>query len=180
MDATLDRLDRLDAFVQIGQLASRYAFAVDSRDFDALALLYLDDPGRRETVKAHFTGRLRQFYRTIHQVCGHQIDLVDADHARGRVYTRAEHEQGQAWIVMAVCYFDDYERRDGTWYFARRELHQLHVTSLEDRPRAPFTPPPWAPERQRVPEAWGPSWQDFWAEVPAEKIARLTDDPAAS
>ena len=37
---------------------------------------------------------------------------------------------------MAVCYVDRYERRDGTWLFASRSLHPLHVSVLADRPAA--------------------------------------------
>jgi hypothetical protein len=93
---------------------------------------------------------LRGYYRTMHQVVGHQIDLVDADHATGRVYCRAEHEKGDQWVDMAILYDDDYERRDGSWFFTRRTLHMLHVTTLEDRPRAPFVDSP-VPERRPLP-----------------------------
>jgi hypothetical protein len=35
-----DRLGRIEAMIEIGQLPPRYAFACDSRDFDALVALY--------------------------------------------------------------------------------------------------------------------------------------------
>jgi hypothetical protein len=172
-----ERIDRIEAMLQIGQLVSRYAFAVDSRDFAALANLYVDD-GRRAERQSFIANRMRSFYRTMHQICGHEIDLIDADHASGRVYTRAEHEQGDQWIDEAICYFDEYERHDGNWFFGRRTLHHLHVTSLADRPRAPFTAPSWAPDRVRIPDAWGESWRCYWENIPAEEIAALTLDPA--
>jgi ketosteroid isomerase-like protein len=188
---TEERLDRIDALLQIGQLVNRYAFALDSRDWDALGALYIEDvelelddvmlPGEpvvgREALKRSFAKRLNRFYRTMHQICGHSIDLIDADHATGRVYTRAEHEKGDEWIDMAFVYFDEYERRDGTWYFTRRTSHHLHVTPLADRPRAPFSPPPWAPGRVAIPSAWGATWSANWADMSDDEIAALTRDP---
>lgn len=178
----IDRLDRLDALLQIGQLPSRYAFACDSRDLDALVALYVEDVTRpdvegvgRAPLKDHFARVLRGYYRTMHQIVGHQIDLVDADHATGRVYCRAEHEKGDQWVDMAILYDDDYERRDGSWFFTRRTLHMLHVTSLEDRPRAPFVDP-WVPERRPLP-GWWSSWSGFWAQVPADEVRALTASP---
>lgn len=177
----LDRIDRIDAMLQIGQLASRYAIACDSRDFDALVALYVDDVTRpdvdgvgRGPLKEHFSRVLRNYYRTMHQIVGHQIDLVDADHATGKVYCRAEHERGDEWIDMAILYDDEYERRGPVWFFARRSLHLLHVTSLTDRPRAPFVGEPG----DRVPlPGWWPSWSRFWDGVPESEIAELTHQP---
>ena len=88
----------------------------------------------REPLKELLDERMRLFYRTMHQVVAYAIDLIDADHATGKVYTRAEHERGDEWIDMALCYVDRYERRDGTWLFASRSLHPLHVSVLADRP----------------------------------------------
>ena len=68
--------------------------------------------GERERI---IDPQVRTFYRSIHQICGHQVDFVDDDHATGKVYCRAEHEDRGRWVVMAICYFDEYERRDGRW-----------------------------------------------------------------
>ena len=176
-----ERLDRIEAYQQIGQLVNRYAFALDSRDFDALGQLYIEDleGGGRAQVQADIARIMKAFYRTMHQIVGHQIDLVDADHATGRVYTRAEHEKGDEWIDMAILYFDDYVRRDGVWYFAkRRDLHHVHVSNLSDRPVAPFVPDtPWTANRLPLPAAWGATWTDYWADVPDDEIASLTRAP---
>jgi len=178
----MDRLDRIDALLQIGQLPSRYAFACDSRDLDSLVMLYVDDVTRpdvdgvgRTALKGHFERVLGNYYRTMHQIVAHQIDLVDATTGSGMVYCRAEHERGEEWVDMAILYDDEYERRDGVWYFARRSLHMLHVTSRSDRPRAPFVP---GATGDRVPlPGWWPTWSPFWAQVPQSEIALLTDHP---
>jgi SnoaL-like domain len=178
----ISQLDRIDALLQISQLPSRYAFACDSRDMDALVALYVDDVTRpdvdgvgRSPLKAHFTRVLSGYYRTMHQIVGHQIDLATEIHATGKVYCRAEHERGDDWVDMAILYDDEYERRDGVWYFAKRFLHMLHVTSRTERPRAPFVP---VPTGDRVPlPGWWPSWSQFWSQADEAEVDRLTRQP---
>jgi hypothetical protein len=59
---------------------------------------------------------VRRFYRSVHQICGHRIELARPDRAAGAVYCRAEHEVGDEWIVTAICYFDEHARVDGEWF----------------------------------------------------------------
>src|ERR1700682_4046638 len=122
------RLDRIESRLAIQQLPIRYAMAVDGRDIGTWVSLFVPDVqvGRdsfgREALQAHIAPLLRTFCRSVHQICGHRIDIDrdDADQATGAVYCRAEHEVDHRWIVMAICYFDDYRRVDGEWLFARR------------------------------------------------------------
>jgi hypothetical protein len=94
----------LCAVESIRQLASRYALAVDVRDLDLLVACFVPDVqvGRssfgREALRAWFSDTLRRFGYTIHLIGNHVIELLDADHAKGVVYCRAEHEEqpGQA------------------------------------------------------------------------------------
>ena len=144
-DNPSSRLDRLESIHAIQQLAARYAVAVDSRDVDSWVQLFIEDVncGRhgigRNVLRDVIAASLRSFYRSIHFVGNHQIDLIDADHATGIVYCRAEHEVGAQWIVVPVAYFDEYERRHGNWYFVRRrEKHWYSVDQLDRRRR--FSP----------------------------------------
>jgi len=97
-----DRLGRIEAMIEIGQLPPRFAFACDSRDFDALVALYVEDVKRppdmegvgREALKAFFAGLLDADTRGMHQILGHQIDLVDADHATGEGVQQGGHTAG--------------------------------------------------------------------------------------
>ena len=142
------RLERVEAHLAIQQLAIRYAMAVDARDLDAWVGCFRPDVdmGRhgtgREALRCYIDPMVRRFYRSVHQICGHRIELAEdpdratgpadratgpadratgpADRATGAVYCRAEHEVGQEWIVMAICYFDEYARVDGEWFFSRR------------------------------------------------------------
>ena len=179
-----DRLSRVEAQLAIQQLAIRYAIAVDSRDLDLMAAQWLPDVnfGRRgwgpEAVKAYFDPILRVFYRTMHMIVGHRIDLIDAEHATGVVYCRAVHESGRDWIVQAIVYSDEYQRVDGNWYFATRRHHHWYSTDIEERPKAPTFEnwPALQGSLPDLPHMW-PTWQSFWSKSDPAEVAKLTDAP---
>ena len=112
------RLEAVESRLAIGQLPIRYALAVDGRDLDAWVALFVPtvQVGRasfgRDALRAQIEPALRTFGRSIHQICGHLIELDPStpDRATGEVYCRAEHEVEDRWIVMAICYSDEYER----------------------------------------------------------------------
>src|SRR3954454_20588531 len=105
-----ERIDRIESRLAIGQLPIRYAMAVDGRDVDTWLGLFVPDVQicrdqfGREALREWIEPALRTFRRSVHQIVGHRIELVDADHATGAVYCRAEHEVDDRWIVMAICY----------------------------------------------------------------------------
>ena len=109
-----ERVERIEAQLAIQQLPIRYAMAVDARDIDAWVNCFRPDVnmGRhgigRDVLRRYIEPQVRRFYRSVHQICGHRIELVSPDWATGAVYCRAEHEVGDQWIVMAICYFDEY------------------------------------------------------------------------
>jgi hypothetical protein len=184
----LARLDRVESTLAIQQLPIRYAIAIDSRDIDALVELWADDVNcgshgkGREALRGFIDPLIRDFYRTVHKITGHAIDFVDADHATGKVYCHAEHEYGDRWIVQAICYFDTYERRDGKWFFVRRDEDFFYTADHLERPQdadflrwpgpAPKHNPPMMLERL-------PSWVDFWSRSEVEKINQVTKHPVA-
>ena len=184
MDSSLsERLDRIESTLAIQQLPMRYALAVDARDIESwLSLFPADvDCGRRgrgrEALRKTIEGPLATFYRSIHQICGHQFDFQDADHASGHVYCRAEHEDRGRWIVMAICYFDDYVRVDGRWLFARRRERHWYAADVVDRPRAPFHDWPGHEVVPTLPEAFS-TWAPFWERLGEAHVAELTEQPA--
>jgi ketosteroid isomerase-like protein len=170
-DPTLEaRLDRVEAELAIRQLAARYALAVDARDLDGLVLLFADDVdcGRhgcgRAVLHTFFADALRGFYRSAHLVCGHVIELsADPERATGVVSCRAEHEVGERWVVQTFCYFDDYERRDGTWCFRRRRTRTWYTADVDERPAGPAFSTWDGALPGRLPETF-PTWAPFWAE----------------
>jgi hypothetical protein len=161
------RLDRMESIDAIRQLVSRYGMLIDCRDVDTLVGLFVPDCRVTRTDSGHaalrslLDGLFRQFTTSIHFVGNHTIDFRDADHAEGIEYSKVEHEYGDEWIVMAIQYWDRYERRDGRWLFTGRQVkHWYAVDHLErptgpDKTRWPVTGP------ATIPDAYE-SWQRFW------------------
>jgi len=178
------RLARVEAQLAIQQLPVRYAVAIDARDLDAWVNLFIPDVdcgahGKgREALKRFIDPAVRTFYRSIHQVCGHVIELIDAEHATGTVYCRAEHEAAGKWVVMAICYFDTYERRDGCWYFVRRSEKHWYSSDVLERPGQPQLQnwAAWADRKPTLPHQF-PSWKAFWERTPPADLGQLTSHP---
>jgi hypothetical protein len=178
MDTTSDigaRLARIEARQAIGQLPIRYAIAVDTRDVGAWTQLFVPDVnmGRhgqgREALRDYITPQLHWFYRSIHQICGHRIDLGpdEADGsgplvATGSVYCRAEHEVDDRWVVMAIRYDDDYRRVGDEWLFARRREQHWYAADVTERPQA-VDFDSWGSSGHAPPlPGIDPSWVEFW------------------
>jgi ketosteroid isomerase-like protein len=170
------RIERLEARSEIAQLVARYALALDSRDVDALVALFVEDvaigDGRtgRAALAEWFDGVLRPYRATFHLLGGHVIDLHDATHASGILYCRPEHEVGDLWIVMALQYWDRYERRDGQWLFKSRKPQVLYSADVAENPlavegRFNFPGNPTLHEAT-LPHRWE-SWRRFWREEDA-------------
>lgn len=176
------RIDRLESLAAIQQLPIRYAIAVDGRDIDGWVNLFIPDVncGRRGSgravLKSIIEPDVRMFYRSIHQICGHRVEFDDADHAHGVVYCRAEHEDAGKWVVMAIAYFDTYERRDGEWLFVRRREKHWYSADWEERPTAPFLGWEGHTNAPTLPQDFA-SWNPFWAGYDDKDLARLTAQP---
>lgn len=165
----VERIDRLESTLAIQQLPVRYARALDGRDVDAWLALFVEDVdcGRRgkgrEVLRAFIEPMMASFYRSVHLICGQQIDFVDADHATGSTYCRAEHEDGDRWVIMAIVYFDTYERRGGSWYFVRRNEQHWYAADALSRPSGPnFSDWPGQAIAEPGLPAGFPAWRAFW------------------
>jgi hypothetical protein len=186
MDSIDARLARAEGETQIRQLPSRYAAAVDARDMDALVNLFVDDVdcGRRgrgrAILKGFFEAAGANFYRSVHQITGHTFDIIEKDHAEGRVYCRAEHEFGDQWIVSAICYFDRYAPRGDEWFFVSRTVDFFYSSDLLEHPQdVGFQR--WATDDMRfVPPMMAhhfPQWNPFWAAHGDDAVAAVTRQP---
>jgi ketosteroid isomerase-like protein len=166
--AGMSQLDQLLAYEQIRQLAARYALAINQRDLDGLVELFIDDvaAGRgcsgRDALKDHFDRQLRSTLVDVLEVTTHVIDLVDADHATGTVYSRCELGDEERWVRQSIAYEDEYERRDGTWYSVRR-VHLLFY-GVDAAPSPLDEEPAHWPQRVvgrgTLPFDW-PSWRAY-------------------
>lgn len=172
-----DRIERIEARQDIGQLPIRYAMAVDQRDMDTWVGLFVPDvrAGRfgngREALKQFISPQVEQFYRSIHFIMGHRIVLDDRDSAHGHVYCRAEHEVGGRWVVMAIRYDDTYRRVDGEWLFAtRRERHWYAVDAVDTPQSVQFDSWKTSPHPPTVPRVDPTTWSGFWTGVDTSEI----------
>jgi len=174
------RIERTEARQAIGELPSRYAIAIDSRDIDSWVNLFIEDVdcgkhGKgREVLRTFIEPSVKTFYRSIHQICGQTINFLDDDAATGTVYCRAEHEDGDRWVVMAIIYFDHYVRNEGQWYFKRRHEKHWYSADVLERPTPPFQL--WEKWASRLPDLPGdfPTWQPFWNSMQKDDLANLT------
>jgi SnoaL-like domain len=176
-----ERVARIEAQLAIQQLAIRYAMAVDARDLDAWVGCFRPDVdmGRhgtgRDALRRYIEPMVRRFYRSVHQICGHRIELAGPDRATGAVYCRAEHEVGDEWIVMAICYFDEYARVDGEWFFSRRRERHWYAADLARTPQS-VRFAGWAGSGQPALPGEFASWSSFWDGD--ESVGTLTAVPA--
>jgi hypothetical protein len=166
-------VEKLLAYQEIRQLASRYAVYVDARDLDALVRLFVPNVrvGResfgRDALKADFDVSLRAVGITFLNTGNHVIDLIDADHATGIVYCRGEIQDGgiesDRWIIHAIQYHDSYERVDGEWLFVRRKHFLVYGTELGTSPLG-LPPARWPASQTGLgthPHDL-PTWKAFW------------------
>jgi SnoaL-like domain len=135
-------LDDLLAREGIRDIVARYNANGDTGRFDALWPVFADDAVMElrnadgtwdvydgiENVKRIFTGakdRVDEQTATAgptyirHFTATHQIDLVDADHAKGRCYFCVIIDNG---LDHWGRYVDEYVRVEGQWKFARRQV----------------------------------------------------------
>lgn len=179
--ALAERVERIEAHLAIQQLAIRYAMAVDARDMDAWVGCFRPDVdmGRhgtgREALRRYIDPMVRRFYRSVHQICGHHIELATKDAATGAVYCRAEHEVGNEWIVMAICYFDEYARVDGEWFFSRRRERHWYAADATRTPQSQGFAG-WAGSGEPALPAEFATWASFWDGD--ARAATLTKAPA--
>lgn len=182
----LARIDRLESLDEIRQLVAKYSLSLDMRDMDAHVNLFVEDirVSREQVGRAHLRRWLddtlrKQFTGTSHHIGNHIIEFEDPDRAHGVVYSKNEHETPCAdgsseWVIMQMLYWDNYERRDGRWYFRRRLPCYWYATDINK--------PPVGDNKMRWPdrdtyegayhELW-PSWTQFWASPPGDDDAQV-------
>ena len=181
-----ERLDRIESTLAIQQLASRYALAVDSRDVDSWVALFVEDVdcgnyGKgREALRTFIDAGIRTFYRSVHFIGGHTIDFEGKDCASGTVYCRAEHEDGDRWVVMQLVYFDTYERRNGEWFFVRRSERAWYAADQLERPQdVDFHGWNKHPLPMKLPRSFQ-TWGSFWSRSEPDEIAAVTSLPVGT
>ncbi|WP_323763981.1 nuclear transport factor 2 family protein [Marinovum sp.] len=115
------------------RLVTAYSRAIDRRDFDLLAALYL--PEASDTHGHAFSGgvadylaylrkALSAYEATTHYVLQTHFE-IDGDAAEGEVHKlnyHRTHGPDAVHVVTGSRSLDRYARRDGAWYFRARHV----------------------------------------------------------
>jgi ketosteroid isomerase-like protein len=129
------RIRRLEDRVEIGELITRYALAMDNRDMQAMPSLFTADVvirsldgvmnvvGRDAAVEL-FRGRFKVLGPSNHVSHDRIVtfDEADPDHATGLVLSHAEMNRKGVAMLAAIRYHDAYRRDAGAWRFQKRVL----------------------------------------------------------
>jgi ketosteroid isomerase-like protein len=177
------RLARLEAITAIGQLVARYAITLDGRDARGWADLYVPDvrvgapvhDTGRDALRRWFREKCSYWYRSMHVIGAHQIDLTGPDTATGLAQCRVEQEIGGRFVTTAFLYRDRYRRHDGHWLFEHRHGQPLwaydqHTDPLAAVDRLPGGMP------VRLPAEY-PAFRSFWSDFPPAHLAAVTNTP---
>jgi len=117
------------------ELAHRYAVALDLKDHDGIARLFV--PAIQAKIREQFEPVIARLGVTILSVTTQVVDLdpTDPDRATGTVYCTGEIEDPDyGWIRQSIVYLDRYERHDGEWYFRGRDHQLVYGFSMHERP----------------------------------------------
>jgi ketosteroid isomerase-like protein len=123
----------LDDRTAIIDVTIRYCWAIDERDWDALADVFTPDAvatlGREcrglAEIRARIAEALSPLDDSQHMVTNHQVH-VDGDTATCRCYLQAQHVRhavdGSPNFIVAGRYEDELVRTPAGWRIARRAL----------------------------------------------------------
>lgn len=163
----MEMIERLWAYEEIRQLAYRYAFALDSRNTESLAALYVSDGNtERDALIQRFDQILAKLGISILHVTNHLIDLIDDSHASGKVYCQAQVEQNGQWIHQAICYEDKYKKNQDQgidqWLFSSRKHLLWYAFAGETNPcdQSPCDDSGFQQGTGSLPGYWE-TWQTF-------------------
>jgi hypothetical protein len=123
---------------QIRELPYRYAAAIETRDVDAMADLFVPhaqfgDYGQgRDALRRRMSQSLDGTVFAVILVANHLIELDDESRAHGQVWAQCFAQTDGGFIEQLIRYEDRYERHDGKWRFLHRR-HRLYYGVIRDR-----------------------------------------------
>jgi len=141
MATTEERLQRLEAIVEIKELTARYCWHVSRKEGKAVVDLFTDDGildgstagmgviSGRDALLAFYEQSVTDGEESLPFIHNHVVD-VSGDEATGTCALEARFSRGGRSITAAGFYEDTYRRVNGRWLFAERKLHFHHVVPL--------------------------------------------------
>jgi uncharacterized protein (TIGR02246 family) len=115
---------------EIRELPYRYAAAVEARDVDAMARLFVPDArfGKHgsgaEGLRLLMQNSLQDSVLAVILVANHVIEFENSDHARGEVWAHCYAQTVREGFVEQLIKYDDrYARHEQRWLFSHRRHH---------------------------------------------------------
>lgn len=122
---------------EIKKLKARYFRFLDTQDWDALSEVFTKDAvlqwgpeedqvmDGRDAILAGLTANLAGAV-TCHQGHMPEIELIDADHARG-IWSMTDRVDHPDYLLIGYGhYHEEYERQDGRWRIRHLKLTRLY------------------------------------------------------
>jgi SnoaL-like domain len=127
---------------EIRQLPFRYAAAIESRDIDAMADLFVpharfgDHGEGREGLRRLMSHSVDASVFAVILVANHLIELDAVDRAHGQVWAQCfAQTHAEGFIEQLIKYEDRYEKHRGRWCFLHRRHRLFYGVS---RPTSPL------------------------------------------
>ncbi|WP_232007267.1 nuclear transport factor 2 family protein [Mycobacterium intermedium] len=117
---------------EIRQLAYRYAAAIETRDVEAMADLFVPHArfgeygGGRDGLRLLMTRSLEESVFAVILVANHLIELDGEDRGHGQVWAQCfAQTRSEGFVEQLIRYDDRYEKHAGRWCFLHRR-HRLY------------------------------------------------------
>lgn len=136
--ALLRRVDELESRIALRDLVTDYCLGFDTRDWDRFIGIWHPDAvweigppfgtfeGHEGIREAVFDVLYPVWQETHHLTSNLRVTFQDADHAHGVCNVDCMGATADDVVQMiSATYTDDFERRDGVWKIARRQV-EIH------------------------------------------------------
>ncbi len=151
LQEALRRIDELESRAAMRDLVTDYCQGFDNHDWDQFISIWHDDAvweigppfgtfeGHAGIRNAVFDVLYPAWRETHHLTSNLRLSFSDADHARGVCDVDCMGATADDVVQMiSATYTDDFERRDGVWKIARR---QVKIHYFNPVPHAEMTAP---------------------------------------
>ncbi|OBG32997.1 hypothetical protein A5672_25025 [Mycobacterium alsense] len=126
---------------EIRQLPYRYAAAIEARDVDAMAELFVpharfgNHGEGREALRRLTSASVEASVFAVILVANHLVELDTADRARGQVWAQCfAQTNAEGFVEQLIKYEDRYERYRGRWLFLHRRHRLFYGVSRRASP----------------------------------------------
>ena len=123
------------------ELTYQYGLAIESQDEDRMASLFTEkgEADFSQLGRGVIQGReaLREFYRTtwpleVKPFFSNHVLEIDGDRATGTCSLENRATRDGESLIGAGRLYDEYERVDGEWKFAKRRVEMFYFTPLSE------------------------------------------------